>query len=170
MAKKNENKLTEAHKQVIIRMLGAYYNFKDVRDHLKQEYGIEISDANVSYYKKHRRQEIREARQNFLRDIEVLPVSDKAYRIKLRQDLIKDAMANLWLDVLDKDGNVLHQRGNHAVINKILDSIQSELEPKKIAQTDPTGETGVTEKWEALMDRARETALEITKQLEGAHG
>ncbi len=136
---KNKKKLKPEHKAIIIKMLGAFYKSKEIIDYLKKDYGVKITLANVNYYKNHKRDDIREARKIFLKDIEILPVSDKAYRILIRQKLVDELIKekNLWSKHYSvTTGNVTYQTPNHLIVNKILDSVRDELEPKGSSPTD----------------------------------
>ena len=99
--------------------------------------------------------------------IEVLPVSDKAYRIKVRQNLINDLTENLWSEiavvkngklVLDDDGEPkrIKVAPQHYLINKILDSIQNELDPIKV---------NVDHTVHQQLEIAREKAINIAKEI-----
>ena len=83
---------------------------------------------------------------------EIEPFADKANRVKQRGDLIRDIEEKgLWYTIVTKFGE--HKKGNHGAINDLLDSIHRELEPFKIAPTDPSGNFSLIE----LIKRANET-------------
>lgn len=160
-------KLSDHQKQVVIRMLGAYCSPREIKEYLQSEYEVTLNDSTITFYKKQRRKEILKAREGFLNDIEVLPVSDKAYRIKQRQDLVNDLRANLWAEVavirdgklmLDKNGKPKKVKTSpqHFLINKILDSIQNELDPIKI---------NIDHTVRQQLELAKEKAITIAKEL-----
>ena len=163
MAKKNihKNKLSGEHKQLIINMLGSFFNNKEIIDHFKAEFDIEITGGNVSYYKKHKIPEILEARKKFQKTIVYTPVAQKTWRLRVRQRLIDNLLKeeNLWCEEDTKYGT--RKKGNHNHINNILDSAREELEPRKVSLTDPTGEKDMAVKMvEAIVEKAKVSAME----------
>jgi len=164
MAKsKIKNKLDAEHKELIVKMLAAYYAPKEIIKYLNDNYGIKIDPSNVTYYKNNKREDIREARKNFLNDLEILPVSDKAHRILERQNLIKDLKKRLWNPIYSaKTGEIIKYEGVHHIINKILDSVQNELEPIKHSLTDIKGKEDLLAKY---IQRGEELAEIYHKKL-----
>lgn len=160
--KKNKKKLKSEHKAIIIKMLGAYYTSKEIIDYLKKDYGVEISLANINYYKNHKKEDIREARKNFLKDIEVLPVADKAHRILLRQKLVDELIKedNLWGKHYSGTGNITHKTANHLIVNKILDSVRDELESKGSTPSDTNEKNDLIAKY---IQRGEELAKKYCK-------
>lgn len=148
---KTSSKLTERQKSIVISLLGAYFSRNEVVAIFKEEYDIELSYQAVDWYWHNKQDEIKAKREKFDDENEPLPITKKKYRLSVRQKLVNDLIKHLWYEkplmqrgmpVADDDGNaiVLKLFGNHDAINKILDSAQKELEPSKIALTDPSGE------------------------------
>lgn len=134
---RNVPKLKAQHKRDIVNMLAMFESAPDIVQYLKDEYGVEVSERAVRYYNHKRQAEIRELRLQFSLELQTIPVANKFARIQIRQNLVNNLLRHLWLDdpkiyegkiVTDDDGNpVIVKKGNHDVINKILDSISKEL-------------------------------------------
>ncbi len=165
-------KLNDYQKNLIIKLLGAYFTVQETVDVLRDKYEVELTYQAVYWYWRNRNDEILTARKDFDLKIDVIPITSKINRLKERQMLIDDLKKHLWYEkpllrngnpVADDDGNpiLLKLTGNHESINKVLDSAQKELEPSKIALTDPTGENEYS-------GTPKETGFRIRKLLEAA--
>ena len=155
MAEKKQTKfkLKGIHKDFIINKLALHCGLTEIADELKVEFDIDVTPQAIEYYKREYEKEWREKRAFFNKNIaEIEPFADKVLRVKERGNLIRDIIENddLWqLDVAvkckqivrDNKNNpvLLKTRANHLVVNMLLDSIHKELEPGKLALTDPTG-------------------------------
>ena len=148
-------KLNDYQKNLVIKLLGAYFTVQETVDILKDKYEISLTYQGVYWYWQKRNNEILASRKDFDSKIDVIPITDKINRLKERQMLVDDLKKHLWSEVavyrdgklmLDKKGEPIAVRVSpkHESINKILDSAQKELEPSKIALTDPTGKNEYT--------------------------
>ena len=152
-------KLNDYQKNLIIKLLGAYFTVQETVDVLRDKYEVELTYQAVYWYWRNRNDEILTARKSFDSKIDVIPIANKVNRLKERQVLIDDLKKNLWSEIsvfrdgklmLDDKGAAISVRvqPKHESVNKNLDSAQKELEPSKVALTDPTGEnefTGISE-------------------------
>jgi len=136
-------KLNDYQKNLIIKLLGAYFTVQETVDVLRDKYEVELTYQAVYWYWRNRNDEILLARKHFDLKIDVIPITNKINRLKERQMLIDDLKKHLWYEkpllrngnpVADDDGNpiLLKLTGNHESINKVLDSAQKELEPSKV--------------------------------------
>jgi len=152
--KNTENKLTGEHKAILIQLLADFYGNDEVIKYFKREFNIKMSSGNVSFYRKTHESDIIQQRESLNKRLLAIPIANKFYRIEQRQKLVDDLFKNLWLEdvkmkgnqiAYDKDGNpkMVKIKGNHNVINKLLDSIQKELEPNKLSLTDPSGDKNI---------------------------
>lgn len=124
MSERYKHKLDGPLQLKVIELLALYYTNQYILDYMKREYGIELDSTAISYYKRKHADEIEKQRRKYL---ETLPVMDKAYRQAIRQMLIDDILRRgLWYEQPGRYGSVL--KGNHAVINQILDSAAKEFE------------------------------------------
>jgi hypothetical protein len=143
------NKLADLHKQLIIQMLGAWCSNAETTEHIKAEFGICVTTQNVQYYRNQRKAEIEEAREEFKKNLEIIPIANKAKRIEIRQRLVDNLLTHLWLEIPAEKrsgGKTLEwikEKGNHSLINQILDSVKAEMEPYKMALTDPSGQGSI---------------------------
>lgn len=146
-------KLDGEHKQFVINKLAMHCGQTEIVEAIKKEYDVVISVQGIDYYKKKYETEWREQRAYFNLNIaEIEPFADKANRVKARGDLIRDIEEKgLWYTVFGKFGD--YDKGNHGAINDLLDSIHKELEPFKIAPTDPSGNLSLID----LIKKANET-------------
>lgn len=144
-------KLNDREKSILISLLGAYYSRVEVVGIFKEQYDITISYPGVDWYWQNKQEEIKAARQRFDDENEPLPIVNKKYRLAVRQKLVEDLNKNLWSEVaVYRDGKVqvddkgkptlVKVQGKHDTINKLLDSAQKELEPQKVAMTNPGGD------------------------------
>lgn len=161
--KNTKNKLDSNSKAIIINMLAAYYSNKEIVDYFKEELGLKITSANVSFYRKHKKKEIQIARVEFHKTVECLPVAQKVYRIQLRQKLIDDLLKNDRLWSIEKTKYGHRYKSNHLVINKILDSVREEMEPKKLAVADSTGKKDVADKLKEIIKNAEKLAIKYQR-------
>ncbi|HEA19633.1 hypothetical protein LCGC14_1125860 [marine sediment metagenome] len=142
MPKKDSEKykLDGIHKEYILNKLALHCGQTEIVKAIKTNFGIEISVQGIDYYKREYEKEWREKRSYFNKHIaEIEPFADKSLRVQKRGELIRDIEdEGLWYTVFGKFGD--HKKGNHGAINDLLDSIKKEIEPFKIAQTNPDGE------------------------------
>jgi hypothetical protein len=145
----HSNKLSAEHKAVVIKLLGSFETPSKVAAYIFEKYNIGVSVQNVSAYANRYPDEIKSVREKFLSDMELLPIVSKGYRIKIRQNLVFDIMGNpnkdfaddkLWLEEANTAGVVIRRRGNHSIVNDLLDSVRDELEPRRVALTNPNGD------------------------------
>lgn len=135
---KHDPKLNNEQKLIIIKMLGAWIKVHEIVKYFKFELDVQISYDGVYWYKKHKLKEIDEATEEWKRNLECIPLANKFKRILARAALVEDLQKKLWLRQKTAYGK--KYVGSHNHINNILDSIQMECEPAKIALTDPTGD------------------------------
>jgi len=165
-------KLNDYQKNLIIKLLGAYFTVQETVDILRDKYEIKLTYQAVYWYWRNRNDEILAARKDFNLKIDVIPITNKINRLKERQVLVDDLKKNLWSEVavyrdgklmLDKKGDPISIKisPKHESINKLLDSAQKELEPSKVALTDPTGENEYT-------GTTKEIGFRIRKLLEAS--
>lgn len=150
-----QSKLKGEHKEFVINKLALHCGVTEIAESLKIEFSVSVTPQNIEYYKREYEEEWRKRREYLNQHIaEIEPYADKVNRVKMRGDLIRDLDKNLWTEepliknnvkVRDDDNNPIMIKGfpNHAAANKILDSIQKELEPDKLALTDPTGSISI---------------------------
>jgi len=159
--KKTQKKLNAQHKAILIGMIAAYYENREIIQYFRDEYGISLAGSSVHHYRTHSKwaEAIWEARKDFRKTVGILPVSQKAYRIRVRQQLIYDLLKedHLWCTEITKYG--VKYRGNHHNINKILDSIREELEPRSSIEINKMKSEGEEDKdWEITV---REVQVDI---------
>jgi hypothetical protein len=141
MAKKKitANKLETKHKFEVIQMLAAFEKPKTIVEHLKATHGIVVTERNVYYYLENRSEDIEIERERLRADLLSIPIANGFIRLRIRQKLIEDLVENLWFKVpVTRNGTaiagadgipkVMKLRGNHGLINSILDSIFRELD------------------------------------------
>lgn len=150
MGNENASKLKGDHKAILIQLLADFWCNDEILKHFKQEFNIEMSSANISFYRKNHEADIIQQRESLNERLLAIPIANKFYRLEERQKLLDDLKKHLWYEdvkmkgnqiAYDSDGNpiVLKIKGNHNVANQILDSVHKELDPDKLALTDPTG-------------------------------
>lgn len=139
-------KLTAELQQLVIQMLGRWSHPWEVIRFLKIEYNVDIKHATISYYKKRYADDIAKVGEDYMKQIaQECPVSQKAYRLKMIQRAVDDIMVStpsgknkfkdkLWI----KSSN--GPRPMHDALVKLLTSAREEMEPRKVALTDPKGE------------------------------
>lgn len=141
-------KLKGAQKDVLIQMLADFASNKEILAYFNEEYKISLTSGSITHYRKTKEKEIIKIRKKLGDRMLAIPIANKFKRIELREHLIADILAHkkkgsdetesrLWYTVKNRYG--AHRKGNHAIINDLLDSIRAELEPKKFAMTDPDG-------------------------------
>ena len=171
------NKLSSEHKIILIQLLADFYGNDEVIEYFKLEYDIEMVSSNVSFYRKNKEKEIIETRKKLNERLLAIPIANKFYRLEHRQKLLDDLEDNLWYEdykiknnQIAYDGNgkpiMLKIKGNHGAANQIMDSVQKETEPDKLAFTDPSGEnefTGFTDD-ERRMERLAELCNAIRER------
>ena len=146
LTERGQNKLKAEHKRVVKQMLALGESCKDIVDHLKLEHEISVHHQTVYWYSWKYQDEIKQIRSALNVKFEAIPVANKFNRVLERQALIDDLKNNLWLEVavikegkvkLNEDGSpvVVKVRGRHDVINRVLDSIQKEMEPLEIKRS-----------------------------------
>jgi hypothetical protein len=120
-------------------MLAGFISNEEIIQYFKSEYDISLTSAAITYYKNNYEDDIVKARGKLMEKVLSIPIANKFYRIKLRQQLIRNIIdEGLWCEIETKHGS--HKKGNHGAVNTILDSVQTEMEPKKFSMTDPSGE------------------------------
>ncbi len=148
MAQKPEDKykLSGDQKVIVLQMLADFQGNNEILDCFNEEYSISLTSAAITYYKKKYEKEIIKMREKLTERILAIPIANKFYRIELRQKLIADIISHgpekenrLWTKIETKRG--AHEKANHLVVNAIMDSVKSELEPKKFAMTDSDGKS-----------------------------
>jgi hypothetical protein len=132
------HRLSPVTRVIIFKLLGAFYRPTEVVRELKETYDVKTTVQNVFYYQQKYPDEIEKHRKEYLADLKVIPIANKKVRLEERQKMVEDLKKNLWNEMPSKFGPYL--KANHAALNQILDSARQEMEPTKIAQTDPTGE------------------------------
>lgn len=157
-----EHKLKAEHKTILIQLLAGFYGNDEAIEYLKNEFGIQVTSGNISFYRKQHEDDIIQQRMALNEKLLAIPIANKFYRLEERQKLLDDLKAHMWYEVfkmkdgqvvLDEKGNqtVLKLKGNHGVANQIMDSVKSELEPNKLALTNPDG----TEEYAGFTDYKR---------------
>jgi len=146
-----KTKLSERHKQVLVDMVAGGFDNHEILDFILSEYGIKITSSNITYYRRNRREDIQEAREKFReRMFEITPFASKIARLAERQRMIENIKKEgLWLNKVDAKGNIRHQKGNHGVINNLLDSIREEMEPKRSMLI---GSEGDDKEWRIIIE------------------
>ena len=177
------NKLSCKQKDILIQLLADFYGNDEAIEYFKREYNIKMTSGNISFYRKTHEDKIIETRKKLGDRLLAIPIANKFYRLEERQKLLDDLKKHLWYEDIkmkgnqiayDKDNNpiVLKIKGNHGVANQIMDSVQKETEPFKIAPTDPTGEnefTGFTDD-ERRMERLIELCDSIRDRRDSEAG
>lgn len=123
--KNNKAKLSEEHKQLIFNMLGAYFNQKEVINYLQTELDINVTRQAVNYYKRKYPTKIQESRDKFNELIKFIPISNKIYRMKKRQEMFNDLEDHQWRRELTAYGTKLI--GSHPIMNQILEAAFEEM-------------------------------------------
>ena len=148
-------KLSGEHKEFIINKLALHCGQAEIVEAIKEAYNIDISPQGVDHYKKNYERDWRARREYINKHIaEIEPFADKSLRVQQRGELIRDLVKHLWFEDVKMKGNTViydvdgraerfKLKGNHDVINKLLDSIHKEIEPFKIAHTNSTGENPI---------------------------
>ena len=171
------NKLNKEHKAVLIQLLADFYGNEEAIEYFKQEYNLKMASSNISWYRKNHEADIIQQRESLNERLLAIPIANKFYRLEERQKLLDDLMENLWYEdvkmkgnqiAYDSDGNpiVLKIKGNHSAANQIMDSVQKETEPFKIAPVTPDGQdeyTGFTDD-ERRMERLIELCDSIRER------
>jgi len=88
-------KLNDRQKSIIISLLGAYFSRSEVVEIFKEKYDIEISYQAVDWYWQNKQDEIKEKRAKFDDENEPLPITNKKYRLAVRQKLVQDLEKHL---------------------------------------------------------------------------
>ena len=149
--KQDKFKLSGEHKEFVINKLALHCGVTEIAESLKIDFDIDITPQGISHYKREWEKEWRERRDFLNKHIaEIEPFADKVNRMKMRGDLVRDLNDNLWQEepliknnrtIRDDDNNPIMIKGfpNHGTMNKLLDSMQKESEPDKLALTNPEG-------------------------------
>lgn len=141
--KNTANKLSQKHKHEIIQMLAAFEKPKTIVEHLKAHHGIRVTERNIYFYLESRDEDIESERERIRHDLRAIPIVNLFYRLMERQRLLDDLKNHLWIEVpltrndkaiIDENGNpkIVKKRGNHSVINQLLDSAAKELQPLQL--------------------------------------
>jgi hypothetical protein len=174
-----KSKLSAEHKAVVINLLGAFETPTNIAAYLLEKYNIKVSAQNIGAYAERYPDEIKLAREKILNELDLLPTTNKICRIKLRQDLVFDIMGHpnknyaddkLWLEEANTAGVMVRKRGNHSIVNDLLDSIQAELEPRKMALTDPTGKQDLIREREEILAKAMAKVTELNENSKHTSG
>jgi hypothetical protein len=105
----SKHKLSPDQRAYVIKMLGAWYKPGEVVDALKDEFDVSVTIQNICQYQQSHKKDIETARTDFLKNIEAIPVANKAKRIEIRQRLVVDLIKYLWLeDVTMKRNQICH--------------------------------------------------------------
>lgn len=128
MVGKNQShtpKLTKKQRETVIKYLAQYHSNAFITEIFKKDYGIRLSSAAITYYRKEHAHRILAIREKLK---ETLPVTDLTYRQMVRQMLIQDLLERdrLWTKEKSRYGEKLIS--NHVIINKILDSAAQDQE------------------------------------------
>ena len=175
-----KKKLSPEEVAIVIKMLASFHSNQQVLDYLQEKYDHRFSSAAITHYRNNYQKEIEDCRKDFLKLVEVVPLIDKTARIVMRQKMIYNlagAIDNdvdaepkrLWLEEFSaKTGMKIKEHGNHAVVNQLLDSIQAEVEPRRMSLTDPDGKGDQMEKLLnhlAVRDRKAEEMVNLSLTL-----
>ena len=176
MAKKDvsKNKLNAEHKAVIYKMLGAFCPSIEIQDYLNDEFGIKINLSTISYYKRNKTTEIMKGREEYQKSVVCYPVTQKTWRLRIRQRQIEKLIREHNKDCADpkkkketKNNVDTLEISKSLAVNKILDSAREELEPRKVSITDPTGKEDTASKLLSTIisngEKSSERAAEILK-------
>ena len=141
-ADKKPYKLKPQHKELIFQYFAVNETATNIVKILQTKYSISVGITAVCYYRDRYPERIVEYQESLKRDFTVIPSANKYWRIYTRHKLILDLLDHLWCEVpihnkktgaiiYDDDGEIVYQRllkGNHSVINQLLDSQAKELE------------------------------------------
>ena len=124
-------------------MLAAFEEPSNIKKHLQEEHGIEIHINNVYWYAENKKDEIEEERDRVRHDLMAIPIANKFYRLQLRQRLVDDIFnKGLWaiMGTVEVEGRKLPRlKGNHNLINQVLNAVREEMEPFEIKLVNDEG-------------------------------
>lgn len=135
-------KLKDAHKQVIFQYFAVNETATNIVQLLQTNYNVHVGLTAVCYYRDKYPEKIAAYQEKLKRDFEVIPSANKYWRLYTRHKLILDLLNHLWVEVpvmntvtgeivRDKKGEIVFKtllKGNHNVVNQLLDSQAKELE------------------------------------------
>ena len=121
-------KLTNAHKELIVRSLACYSSPKEIVALFKTEHGMELSLSQLTFYNPDTltsarladkwRQLFHTARQKYLKEVVSVPLAHKAYRLNMLQKNLDEAMskkkivlANKIIEQAAKEMGGVNERG-----------------------------------------------------------
>jgi hypothetical protein len=151
-SKQEKFKLDGIHKEYVINKLALYCGVTEIAESLKIEFDIDITPQGISHYKSEWEDEWKKRREFFNKHlIEIEPYANKAVRVKKLGDLIRDLDGDWWVENIaikknqiayNKDGSPvkLKTNSNHLIVGKLLELIQHETEPRKVAHTNESGD------------------------------
>lgn len=136
------HKLKPLHKDLILQYFAVNETPTNIVNILRQKYSINIKLHSITYYRDKYPEKILAYQEKLKRDFSVIPSANKYWRLYTRHKLILDLLDHLWVEVpvmntrtgeiiRDKDGEIVFKtllKGNHGVINVLLDSQAKELE------------------------------------------
>jgi hypothetical protein len=115
---RENNKLSRREKLMTLQHFAEFLSVTALKRKLKDEYGIDITLQALYAYSWRYKEEIQVLRNEFLKNLSAIPVSNKAYRLNLRQVMIDGLNRAVVPDTL--------------AINKLLDSARVEMEGIKL--------------------------------------
>lgn len=138
----SKNKLKPEHKDLILQYFAVNETPVNIQNILQSKHSISLRVHAITYYRDKYPEKIAAYQEKLKRDFSVIPSANKYWRIYTRHKLILDLLDHLWVEVpvmntktgyivLDKDGKIVFKtllKGNHAVVNTLLDSQAKELE------------------------------------------
>jgi len=115
--------VTKEMRSFIIKHFAGFEKPKVVCELVHAEFGVEVTRSNVYKIKATHQDSIFRERKRLADQLQDIPIANLFYRLKERQKMVDDIKEKgLWYK--DKDGI---KKGNHAIINKILDSCSEEF-------------------------------------------
>jgi hypothetical protein len=128
-------KLTNAHKELIVRSLACYSSPIEIVALFKTEHGMELSLSQLTFYNPDTltsarladkwRQLFHTARQKYLKEVVSVPLAHKAYRLNMLQKNLDEAMikknivlANQIIEQAAKEMGGVNERGGGVEVEK----------------------------------------------------
>ena len=139
---KGKKKLSPQQKDLIFQYLACGETPSRLSRIFQHKYAVSIKPHAITYYITKYPEKINEYKEILKKNVFIIPSANKYVRLYIRETLIMDLRDNLWCEVpvhnkktgevqYDKQGNIIYQRllkGNHGVINPLLDSQAKEME------------------------------------------
>ncbi len=158
---KGIKKLNPQHKELILQYFAVNEAPLNIVKILQEKHSITLKPHAVTYYRDKYPEKIADYQEKLKRDFEVIPSANKYWRLYTRHKLILDLLNHLWVEVpvmntktgeivRDKKGEIVFKtllKGNHNVVNQLLDSQAKELEEYEI------DDEKKTDLFKRLMDR-----------------